>query len=150
MGIPQRREVGKYLGNQIATSSKNMERHRDLLRRVQLKVAGWKTHYLSRAGRLTLAKSVLDSLPVFEMQMEHLPDWVHKELDKAVRRCVWGLDGDRRGVHLLDWMTLCRSKRSGGAGLRPAREINQAMLAKLAWRILSCRGELWREVVCAK
>lgn len=47
-------------------------------------------------------------------------------------------------------MTLCRPKKCGGANLRMAKDMNQAMLAKLAWHVLTCSGELWREVLCAK
>lgn len=37
-----------------------------------------------------------------------------------------------------------------GANLKKTKEMNQALLARMAWRLLSCSGELWREVLCAK
>lgn len=75
----------------------------ELLKQVQAKFEWWKLNFLSRAGRLTLAQSVLWSLPIFNMQLERLSVWVHKDLDRTMRRCVWGLSNGRRGVHLLSW-----------------------------------------------
>lgn len=63
------------------------------------------------------------SLPVFNMQLECLRSWVHKEIDKAMRNCVWRKDGGRRGVHLFDWETLGLPK-SRGANLKIAKEMN--------------------------
>lgn len=102
MGIPMRREAGRYLGHHIVVRGRDREWHRDLLLHIQRRVAGWKLHCLSRAGRLTLAQSVLGSLPMFSMQLEQLPRWVHRDIDKAVRGCIWGSAEGRRAVHLLD------------------------------------------------
>lgn len=39
------------------------------------------------AGRLTLAKSVINTIGVFQMQVQKLPVSVHKEQDRYVRKC---------------------------------------------------------------
>lgn len=88
MDIPMKKDVGKYLGHHIVVKGSDKERHKNLLLCIQRRVAGWKLHCLSRVDRLTLAKSVLGSLPVFNMQLERLPDWVHKEIKKSVRKRV--------------------------------------------------------------
>lgn len=54
----------------------------------QRRLEGWKLKCLSRAVRITMAKSVLNSIPIFHMQLEKMPTCVHKELNKAVRKCV--------------------------------------------------------------
>lgn len=90
MRIPRTRKVGKYLGHHITVDDKNRERHKELLQRVYNRIEGWKLRLLSRTGRITLAKSVVGSMPIFNMQIECLPSWVHKELDKATRKCVMG------------------------------------------------------------
>lgn len=73
MGIPRRKEIGKYLGHFIVQDDKNKDRHKELLQRVHSKVDGWKLNCLSKARRITLAQSVLGSLPIFNMQLERLP-----------------------------------------------------------------------------
>lgn len=90
MGIPRTKKIGKYLGHHIVVDGKNRERLKELLQKVYRKMEGWKLNCLSRAGRLTLAQTVIGSIPIFNMQLERLPNWVHKYLDKAARKCVWG------------------------------------------------------------
>lgn len=102
MEIPMKKEVEKYLDHHIVVKGNDKERHKELILRMQRRVAGWKLHCLSMVGRLTLVQSVLGSMPVFNMQLERLPDWVHKEINKSIRKCVWGMTKGRRRVHLLN------------------------------------------------
>lgn len=67
MGIRIKRKVGNYLGHHMVMKGRDRKRHKALLPRIQKRVAGWKTHCLSRAERLTLAQSVLGSMLVFQM-----------------------------------------------------------------------------------
>lgn len=78
------------------------------------RLEGWKTRVLSRAGRITLAKSVLNSITIFSMQLEKFPTYVHKEIDKLVQRCVCGEMGDQRRIHYISWNILCKPKELGG------------------------------------
>lgn len=119
-----------------------------MVERVHSRLEGWKVRCLSRAGKLTLAQSVLTWLPIFQMQLERLPSWVH--WDKAVRSCVWRGYGGKRRVHLLKWETLIKPKEFRGANLMLAREMDWALFAKLAWRIMTCEGKVWRDVMKAK
>lgn len=90
--------------------------------------------------RITLAQSVPGSIPVFTMQLEQLPVWVHKEIDRAMRRCVWGKAAGKKGMQLLNWETFCKPKKLGKANLKLARDTNHALLAKMAWRVLTSDG----------
>lgn len=73
---------------------------------------------LSKAGKITLSKSVLSSIPNFFMQLERLPSKMHKELDMLVHNYVWGVFGQQMKIHLLNWNTLCKPKKIGGGGGR--------------------------------
>lgn len=73
LGIPMKKELDRYLGHHIVLKGRDRERHIVLLQKIQSKVAGWKLQCLSRAGRLTLAQSVLGSIPMFNMQLECRP-----------------------------------------------------------------------------
>lgn len=90
----------------------------------------------SRAGRITLAKSIFSGIPVFFMQLQRLPAKIHKDIDRLVRRCVWGEMDSRNKMHLVSWETLCKPKHlEGGVGLRMAAWLSKALLAKLAWKV---------------
>lgn len=56
--------------------------------------------------QITLAKFVLISIPIFLMQLERLPCWVHKALDRSMKGCDWGGAEGKR--HLLKWETLIK------------------------------------------
>lgn len=88
------------------------------------KLSGWKTKCLSTTGRLTLAKTVISNMANFYMQTERLPASVRKEVDRAVRQCVWRASADQRKVHILSWEILCRPKERGEAWLRKAEFMN--------------------------
>lgn len=132
MGIPKTDDLGYYLGHRLLHHGRSSNGYDHLLQKVRDKLSGWKSKCLSRAGRLTLAKIVINSMAIFEMRMGRLLSKDHKELDKAVRNCVWGSLTEQRRIHLLNWDILCRSEACGGGGLRSAEFMNKALLAKLA------------------
>lgn len=101
---------------------------------------GWKAKCMSRAGRITLAQSILNNMTIFHMQLQRLPSKIHKELDKAVRHYIWGSSAERRKIHLINWDVVCRLKERGGLGVRKSEAMNKALLAKLAWRVLTQKG----------
>lgn len=60
---------------------------------------------------------------------------------------MWGRQGGRKGIHLLRWEVLIRPKEIGGANIKSAKMMNWAMLAKLAWRLLSGESRVWSHVI---
>lgn len=84
------------------------------------------------------------------MQSALLPALVTKELDRAVRKCVWGGSEERRMIHLVKWDALCKSKEEGGIDLCRAEEMSKAILAKLGWRLQIDPDALWSRTLVAK
>lgn len=58
MGIPLTKELGKYIDHQNKLSRSSRATNNDLFRWMKSRLKGWKAKYLSRTGRLTLAKFV--------------------------------------------------------------------------------------------
>lgn len=99
------------------------------------RLSNWKANSLSMAGRLTLTKSVLQSLPTYVMQSAFVPRYICDEIDKKCRNFVWGDSAEVRHVHLVNWQKLCCPKEWGGLGLRTARTINRTALMKAGWHL---------------
>ncbi|CAL1384527.1 unnamed protein product [Linum trigynum] len=84
------------------------------------------------------------------MQTSPLPLSVCDEIDKKIRRFVWGGQEGKRKTHLVSWNTICKPKSQGGLGLRSARNLNMAYMIKLAWQMLNNDSELWVQVLQGK
>ncbi|CAN1192031.1 Putative ribonuclease H protein At1g65750, partial [Linum perenne] len=105
---------------------------------------------LSLTGRVTLATSVLNSIPSFVMQTTYLPVSLCDQIDRKIRNFIWGSTDGARKIHNVNWQTVCKPKCMGGFGLRSARELNEAFLMKIAWGVFSRPGDLWVKVLLTK
>lgn len=85
LGIPRTDELDKYLGFQLLHSGRNIRTQKELVLKARNKMAIWKLKCLSKVGRITMAASVLNSIPVFYMHIMQMPAKTHKALDKSCR-----------------------------------------------------------------
>lgn len=90
LGVNASKDLGIYLGFPL---SPNRPTKRDvdyILTKVKNKLAGWKTRFLSKAGRTCLANTTLNAIPNYYMQNMHLPKAVLHDLDRIIVDFVWG------------------------------------------------------------
>lgn len=69
------------------------------------------------------------------MQTAMLPASVTKEMDKIVRKCIWG-DKDGHGKYICSTRKHYRTKKGRGIGLRRSGDMNNTLLARLGWHLL--------------
>ncbi|KAG7533623.1 Ribonuclease H domain [Arabidopsis thaliana x Arabidopsis arenosa] len=149
-GIKSTKELGKYLGMPVLQKRINKETFGEVLARVSSRLAGWKGGSLSFAGRLTLTKSVLSSIPVHTMSVISLPKSVLEGLDKVSRSFLWGSSPEKRKQHLVAWEKVCKPKKEGGLGIRLSRDMNKALISKVGWRLIKDHTSLWARVLRSK
>lgn len=128
----------------------NKETFGEVVEKVSSKLAGWKRRFLSLAGRITLTKSVLSSIPAHTMSTIALPASTLDQLDKIARAFIWSSSEGNRKQHLIAWEKICKPKREGGLGIRSAKEMNIALLGKLGWRLLNTHDALWVKILRKK
>ncbi|CAN1771048.1 Putative ribonuclease H protein At1g65750 [Linum perenne] len=150
LGMAASSDLGRYLGVPILHGRVTKHTYDYLLDRLDSRLAGWKAENLSLAGRVSLASSVLNSLPCYVMQTAFLPVSLCDKIDRKIRNFIWGSSNGVRRVHNVNWETVCKPKSLGGLGLRSARELNQAFLMKVAWGIISQLNELWVQTLVSK
>lgn len=143
-------DLGLYLGMPTLTSSVTKEKFQYICEQIDRKLMGWKTKYLSLAGRITLAKSTLTTMANYPMQVMKLPRSICDEVDKKVRKFIWGGSEAKQGVHLIAWENLQKRYEHGGLSIPSARQANSAFLTKLGWRVLTEPNALWARVLRSK
>nr|GEV95532.1 transposon TX1 uncharacterized [Tanacetum cinerariifolium] len=120
-----------------------IENFRDLLSK-------WKTKFISRAGRVVLLKSVLNSLPLYFMSLFQVHVGVMEEIEKIRRSFFWGKALGERNLCIMDWGTITRRKPNGGLGVGNLRVRNEGLLCKWVWRYGNKKEALWRKLIDAK
>lgn len=150
LGIDRTLDLGKYLGIPIFHSRPNRQVFRPIEDKVRSKLAGWKTKFLSKAGRLVLIKVVHTALPLYTMQCCALPKATTEALDKLSRDFLWGSSPNHRKLHLVGWNDISRPKHIGGLGIRSATDCNITALANSAWRLLQSKNSPWASMLYAK
>ena len=143
--IASTKELEKYLGMPILQKRINKDTFGEVLEKVASRLAGWKKQTLSLAGRVTLTKSVLSSIPVHTMSTISMPVGILEKLDSLARSFVWG-----SGQHLVSWHKICKLKAAGGLGIRVSRDMNKALLTKVGWRLLHDTKSLWAKFLRSK
>ncbi|KAL9437050.1 hypothetical protein AB3S75_022984 [Citrus x aurantiifolia] len=89
-------------------------------------------------------------MPVYAMQTTLLPPPVRHKIDKTCRRFIWDGNSKSHKMSMVGWDKVCMPKIHGGLGFKKINEINQALLMKLSWEVVSNSDKLWVKVFCSK
>ena len=135
--IGRTNDLGKYLGVPTINGRVTKATFQEVLNRVDRRLVGWKAKCLSLAGRTTLIQATINAIPAYTMQSSRLPRSVCDELDKKIRRFLWGGSNMERKPHLVSWDVVSKERKEGGLGLRKMRQLNSAFVMKLSWRVES-------------
>uniref|UniRef100_A0A2N9ISW0 Reverse transcriptase zinc-binding domain-containing protein n=1 Tax=Fagus sylvatica TaxID=28930 RepID=A0A2N9ISW0_FAGSY len=118
---------------------------------MEARLKGWRSKTLSWAGRSTLIKSVAQALPTYTFSTFDVPTVVCDKLDATIRRFWWNPKKEKgRFLAWRSWEHLCKPKSLGGLGFRQAKTLNDAMLAKLTWMVVSKRKSPCMEALRSK
>ena len=90
MNIKESESLGLYLGLPLSHLRPKRREVQFVVEKVRRKLALWKTKFLSRAGRLVMIKSSMNSVASYYMQVTQLPKTTLKELDQICNDFLWG------------------------------------------------------------
>ena len=85
VGIPLTDNLGRYLGTPSIHGRVNSGLYQYLLERMTSKLESWMVKYLTMAGRVTLTKAILTSIPTYLMQTTLLPRGIYSAKDGLIR-----------------------------------------------------------------
>jgi hypothetical protein len=100
--------LGRYLGANLANGRSTRGHFKHIVHKIQNKLSGWKQQCLSLAGRITLSKSVISSIPYYHMQYAKIPKTICDEIEKIQRGFLWGNTDQGRKTHLVNWNVCCQ------------------------------------------
>lgn len=84
-----------------------------LVERFERWLTGWKKQLLSKAGRLTLVKNTLSSLPTYYISLFVIPASVQNKLEKLERDFLWEGQAVETKFHLVKWDKVCAKLLKG-------------------------------------
>jgi hypothetical protein len=133
-----------YLGLPILYGNSKSKAFNEIVEKVQKRIEGWRAKSLSQASRTILIKSVAASIPTYAMSTFLLPRGICNNLDKMFKNFWWGFPlAKARNLSLKSWDSLCLPRALGGMGFRRMKDVNQALIAKLGWKVLTNFNSPW-------
>ncbi len=95
--------------------------------------------------------SVVQMIRVYTMSTFKIPTRICDRMDATIRRFWWKNGSNtRRFTAWKNWKFLCQPRHCGGMGFRKFKEMNVALLTKMAWLVASNNEKLCVKVLKAK
>jgi len=104
----------KYLGFFLKPNAYRIGDWVWLWKRIENKISHWVNRYLSLGGRLTLAKVVLESIPVYWLSLYKVPSSILAGIRKRIFSFIWKGNHTSKKIHLARWELLSKPKFKGG------------------------------------
>lgn len=117
--------------------------------RVEKRISDQNYKWLSLGDHLTLIKSVLESMPMYQMMLTKVPKGILHKIRQKVFSFLWIGKHIKENIHMASWESLSLPKLKGGWGLRNLVLFGKALYLKILWHGLFGVG-LQRDVVHAK
>ncbi|XP_077228445.1 uncharacterized protein LOC143861405 [Tasmannia lanceolata] len=133
----------RYLGLPLVTSRLTSADCKPLTERVRKKINSWSNKFLSRAGRVELVNSVLNSFQLYWSSAFHIPAETLNYVEKILRDFIWSGCRLQRRYHPIAWRSLCLPKIEGGIGIRRLADVNRTFQMKHVWNLLQNRDTPW-------
>ncbi|XP_016667495.1 uncharacterized protein [Gossypium hirsutum] len=106
LGFRQTDDLGIYLGMPLFHRQVTMNTFKFVMDKVKRKLNNWNAKMLSMARWVTLALSVLLSIPNYFMQTLKIPSSICVEIKKIAWGCIWGSSAANQKPHLLGFNLL--------------------------------------------
>ena len=107
----------KYMGVPLHFSKLKREDIQPVVDKLIKRVAGWRGKLLSSAGKLTLLKFCLASIPIYLLSVIKFPKWAIESINSQMGKFLWNDNEGKHKYHLSNWPSLTQEKDYGGWGI---------------------------------
>ncbi|XP_026419553.1 uncharacterized protein LOC113315494 [Papaver somniferum] len=139
----------KYLGSPLILGHSKKESFKSIKENFEHRFSAWSKSSLSQAGRGTMIKHVLNSVPVYQMGTFKLPNNLIQQLTFIERKFFW-VYNNNMGSNSIAWVNIRKPKKVGGLAFRDLEKLNLALLTKITWRICIESSSLMSQVLGSK
>ena len=150
LNYAQMRVPFKYLGLEVGGNPRTVKFWEPVLTKLKARLNGWRGRFLSLAGRISLVKTIISSVPLYYLSIFKAPESIYKNITSIQRRFLWGWGKEKRPIQWVSWEDVCKSKEDGGLGIRDIRKFNLALLARWRWRLVSNEEGRWKDLLATK
>lgn len=142
--------IGKYLGLPEHFCRRKRDIFASIIDRIRQKAHSWTAKFLSGAGKQIMLRSVLSAMPCYAMSCFKLPVSLCRQIQSILTRFWWGANPEKNKMCWVAWTTMALPKYAGGLGFRDIETFNDALLAKIGWRIIKDPQSLLARVLLGK
>ena len=113
--------LGKYLGFPFIQGQVKRADFNFIFDKISMRLVDWKNRLLNKAGKLTLARSVMSIILIYPMQNYWLPHATCMVIDRlCVTLYIWDNRESGNGSHLVKWEIVTCPRKYGGLGVKEA------------------------------
>lgn len=102
--------LGKYLGILFKGKAPKKEDYRHIIDQVKSKLTPWKGKHLAFTGRVTLAKSVMEAMPIYPMLTNIIPKSCINKIQCLQREFIWGDNNNGKKYHAVKLSNIVNQK----------------------------------------
>ena len=150
LGITTEGGVRKYLGLPEHFGRKKKDIFTAMVDKIRQRSHNWTSRFLSAAGKQVLLQSVLAAMPPYSMSCFKLPVSLCHRIQSILTRFWWDDNHEKKKLSWVAWDTLTLPKSEGGIGFREIEQFNDALLARVSWKILKNPNALLSRVLLGK
>ncbi|KAL4282284.1 hypothetical protein GQ457_03G032640 [Hibiscus cannabinus] len=77
------------------------------------------------------------------MQTSLLPRRICEDIEKLIRKFIWGSTDKSQKISLINWETLCQPLHNGGLGFRRIYDFNLAFILKIGYALVTQLDSFW-------
>nr|GEZ26999.1 hypothetical protein [Tanacetum cinerariifolium] len=127
----------KYLGVMVGDHMSRYSAWSNTIKKVRAHLSKWEVKTLFVGGKLTLLKSVLGAVLVYNMSIYKAPKGVLHEMEMLRNKFFNGADSLENKITWVAWDKVLASKKNGGLAVSSFYALNRALLLK--W-VLASKG----------
>ena len=135
LNILSTNDLGTYLGFPLCHRKPSKNKLSFLIDKMASKLSSWKARALSKAGKMILINSTLQSIPRYLMHPIALPASFIAKLDSICSNFFWNGKDNKKKINWIAWKNICKPKSLGGLGCMSNKNINMINLARLCWKL---------------